>query len=121
MLMRVMGVTAGVLLAIATVRADVVMPQDTTPFKVQQDDRVRLTGKGISGGTVTAKVVAGKATVDSGTNVTTRVNGHTPIGALITEFVVTPGGKGAVKVDVTVKGPQPNAPAKTTTYEFDVQ
>jgi autotransporter translocation and assembly factor TamB len=120
-MVRAMGVAVAVLMAIATVRADVVVAEDTTPFKVKQADKVRLTAKGISGGTATAKVAAGNATVDKGTNVTTRVNGQMPIGALVREFVVTPSGKGKVKVEVTVKGPQPGSQPETTTYEFTVE
>ena len=34
----------------------VVVPEDNTPFTVSQDDVVRLTGHGISGGTITISV-----------------------------------------------------------------
>lgn len=116
----VLGLVPAILIA-GMARADVVVPEDTTPIKVSQGDKVRLTATGISGGSATAKVVAGQATVDKGTTVTRRVNGQMPIGALLKEFVVTPSVKGKVRVEVSVKPPQPNAPAQTTTYEFDVQ
>jgi hypothetical protein len=98
----------------------VLVPEDSKPFKVEQDQLVRLPGKGIAGATVEADV-QGPATVLV-TNVIMKVkDGNHLMGALDKEFIVKPSGKGAVKVKITSTPPQPNAKPTVTNYEFEVK
>jgi hypothetical protein len=98
----------------------VVVPDDAKPFEVKTTDIVRLTGRGISGGEVEAKVIAGKAKVVGTNTVSHRKNGGIPVGALIREFEVAPAGKGGVKVRVSVTGPAGGGTTDTD-YEFEVE
>lgn len=101
------------------VEGSVVIPRDTTPFKIQQDETVRLTGQGIAGAKIEAKVT-GPAKIVSENRVSTRVKGAKPIGSGNVEFVIKPNGKG--KVTVEVKSTPPNGDeAKVTKYEFEVE
>lgn len=98
----------------------VVVPEDTTPFTVAEDEIVRLTGKGIAGSTIEAKV-EGPAKIIAENAVSVRVKGRMPLGSFTKEFEVKPSGKGAVKVTISVKFPQPNQKPETATYEFTVE
>ena len=101
------------------VEGSVVIPRDTTPFKVPQDDTVRLTGKGIAGAKIVAKVT-GPAKVVSENRVSTRVKGQMPIGSGNVEFVIKPSGKGTVIVELTTTSPS-GGEATVTKYEFEVE
>ena len=99
------------------IAADIVIPEDNTPFTVQGTDVVRIPVKGIAGTQVKARVTGpAKATVNS---ISYRVQGKTPIGSGDQEVEVKPGGKGKVIVDITIT--PPNAPEKTEKYEFEVR
>ena len=111
------------LAACVVARADersVVVPEDNTPFTVSQNDVVRLTGHGISGGTITAAVV-GPANVVSDNVVQRRVKGKIPIGALEKEFEIKPTKAGKVTVTITVTGPVSSTEPKAEAYEFEVK
>jgi hypothetical protein len=98
----------------------VVVPKDSAPFKVSEGDLVRLTGHGIAGSQITAKV-DGPAKIAATYLISTRVAGNHPIGVADKEFDVKPTGKGQVTVTITVKPPQPDAQPKETTYTFEVE
>jgi hypothetical protein len=102
------------------VERTVVVPEDGTPFTVSQKDVVRLTGNGISGSDIKAKI-EGPAKVVAENIVESRSNGETPIGALRKEFEVKPTGLGKVVVTIIVKGPQQDAEVQTTTVKFEVK
>lgn len=107
----------GTLLGGMALSADVVVPQDTTPFKVTDGDIVRIPVKGIAGTQVTAKVTGeAKHVVNS---VTARTKGKLPIGPGNHEVEVKPTAKGKVTVEVTIT--PPNGTATTEKYEFDVE
>jgi hypothetical protein len=103
------------------VAGTVVVPLDTKPFGVEESSIVRLTGRGIAGSKVTAKVVSGPAKIAATNDVSERKNGKPLIGNTIREFDIKPTGKGKVKVEITVKPPQPGASPKVTVYEFEVK
>lgn len=98
----------------------IVIPEDTTPFTVAESDIVRLTGKGIAGSVIEAKV-EGPAKVIAESTITTRVKGRMPIGTGFKEFDVKSSGRGDVKVTISVKPPQPGSQAETKTYQFKVE
>jgi hypothetical protein len=98
----------------------VVVPLDEKPFKVSEANLVRLTGKGIAGSKIEAKV-DGPAKVSATLAISERKNGSHPIGTNIKEFVIKPSDKGKVKVTITVTPPQPDAKPKVTEYEFEVE
>lgn len=60
----------------------VVIPRDTTPFKVSEKDIVRLTGKGIAGAQIKAKV-EGPAKIEAENFVQERVKGQRLIGLTV--------------------------------------
>ena len=66
----------------------VVVPDDAKPCVVSKSDMVRLTGRGIAGGKIEAKVVAGQAKVAATNSVSHRMIGGILVGALIREFEV---------------------------------
>ena len=99
--------------------ATVVVPLDEKPFKVREKDLVRVTGEGIAGSRIEAKV-EGPAKVSSTDTVSRRKNGVPLVGLTTKEFVLQPTGKGKVMVKVTVTPPQPDAKSKVTDYEFEV-
>ncbi len=98
----------------------VVVPRDNKPFKVTEKVIVRLTGKGIAGSKIEAKV-QGKAKIVETNNVSERSNGHVVIGTSIKEFEIKPSDKGKVKVTITVTPPQPGSEPKVTEHEFEVE
>jgi len=98
----------------------VIVPTDDQPFTVVKDDLVRLTGKGIAGSRIEVKV-DGPAKIESTYTVRQRTGGQALIGTTVKEFNLTPTGTGKVVATITVTPPQPNAPAKVTTAEFEVK
>jgi hypothetical protein len=98
----------------------IIMPLDTTPFKVSEKDLVRLVESGIAGSKIEAKIAGPAKLVMSGTIRQLR-NGRPMIGNTTHEFDIKPSGKGKVKVTVTVTPPQPDAKPKVVTYEFEVE
>ena len=98
----------------------VVVPQDNKPFAVEKADLVRLTGKGIAGSKIEAKV-EGPAKVAATSDVRELVQGRVVIGNSVKEFDLKPSGKGKVTVTITVTPPQPGAAAVVTKYEFEVK
>jgi hypothetical protein len=95
-----------------------VVPEDTKPFKVDEGEIVRLTGRGIAGAKIEIKV-EGPAKVEAAYNVTVRKNGTMPIGASVREFDLVSTGKGTVKVTITVTNPT-GGPTDTK-YEYEVR
>jgi len=98
----------------------VLVPQDTTAFKVEARQRVRLTGEGIAGSKIVADV-DGPARIVAENSVVTVKGGHILIGVARVEFEIRPTGRGAVKVKITSTPPQPNAEPTVTNYEFEVK
>jgi hypothetical protein len=96
----------------------ITVPQDTTPFKVQMNQQVRLTGEGIAGSKLVADV-DGPAKIVAENPVLTVKGGHLLIGMTRVEFVIRPTGPGNVKVKITGTFLQ-NAPT-VTNYEFEVR
>lgn len=117
-LMVALGLFAGGM-AVAAERT-VIVPTDNKPFTAGKDDVVRLTGKGIAGSKIEAKV-AGPAKVAAENAVLELVGGRLLIGAQAREFEITPTGKGKVTVTITVTPPQPDAKPVETKYEFEVK
>lgn len=97
----------------------VVVPSDHKPFTVMKSDIVRLTGKGIAGAKIEAKI-QGPAKILNENNVIQKVGGSTLIGNQIKEFEIQPTGNGNVTVTITVTPPQPDAEATKTVYKFKV-
>lgn len=98
----------------------VIVPTDDKPFTVEATDLVRLTGKGIAGSKIEAKVT-GPAKVEATSVVRELAGGRPVIGNQVKEFDVKPTGKGKVTVTITVTPPQPDAKATETKYEFEVK
>jgi hypothetical protein len=98
----------------------VVVPEDNKPFKVNDGDIVRLTGKGIAGATIDVKVVEGPAKLKATNDISTRKNGHPLIGSSVKEFELLSTGKGKVKVKITVKNPTSPNPI-VTEYSYEVE
>ena len=98
----------------------VVVPADDKPFVVEQDDFVRLTGKGIAGSRIEIKVT-GPANLELTSNVRELHSGRSLIGNTTKEFDLKPSGPGKVTATITVTPPQPDAKAKVTKYEFEVK
>jgi len=101
-------------------RREVIVPDDAKPFVVKKDQTVRLTGEGIGGGKMTAKV-SGPATIVSESLISHVRNGGILIGADYRDYEIRPTGKGAVKVTITSIPPQPDAEPKVTVYQFKVK
>lgn len=104
----------------AVLIAMIVIPLDTNPFKITEKDTVRLTGRGIAGSRIEAKI-EGPAKLVAQANVRTVKNGRSMIGSNVTEFDIKPTGKGQVKVQIIMKPPQPNTPESVTEYRFEVE
>jgi len=103
-----------------TAERTVVIPDDTTPFEVEENFVVRLTGKGIAGAKIVAKV-QGPARI-AAENALVRIrNGKHLVGPGDKEFEIRPTGQGKVSVSITSTPPQPDAKATVTTYEFEVR
>lgn len=98
----------------------VVIPRDTTAFKVDEKDVVRLTGKGIAGARIEAKV-SGPAKLAATGILSERAKGYPVVGPGNREFEIRPTGKGKVVVTVTSTPPQPDAKPTVTKYEFQVE
>lgn len=98
----------------------VLVPQDTSPFKVQMNQQVRIAAEGIAGSKLMADV-DGPAQIVAENRVVTIKNGHILIGMTKAECEIKPTGQGTVKVKITVTPPQPNAQPTVQTYEFEVQ
>jgi hypothetical protein len=98
----------------------VIVPTDDKPFTVEKDDVVRLTGKGIAGAKIEAKVT-GPAKVETTSLVRELAGGRPVIGNQVKEFDLKPTGKGKVTVTITVTPPQPDAKPTETKYEFEVK
>jgi len=105
-------------LAVAEERV-VVIPQDSTPFNVQQDEFVRITGKGIAGTKIVA-AIDGPAKVVAENRVSVRSKGKALVGPGNREFEIQPTGKGTVKVTITATPPTGEKPTATK-YEFTVE
>ncbi len=120
-LLFAVSVTALISAAARGAEKIVVVPLDNTPFKVQPSDYVRLTGEGIAGSTITAKITAGPAVIEGESAVVYRKGGKAPIGASYQEFMVKPTGKGTVKATITITYPNPPTPKKEIEYQFDVE
>lgn len=98
----------------------VVVPADDKPFVVEQNDYVRLTGKGIAGSRIEIKV-DGPAKLELTSNVRELHNGQALIGSNVKDFDLKPSGPGKVTATITVTPPQPEAKAKVSKYEFEVK
>jgi hypothetical protein len=98
----------------------VVVPKDNKPFTVQQSEYVRLTGKGIGGSQIEAKVT-GPAKIEATSGLREVTEGETLIGVYKKEFDLKPTGTGKVTVTITIKPPQPDAKDKVTRYVFTVE
>jgi hypothetical protein len=98
----------------------VVVPQDNTPFEVHQGDTVRLTGEGIAGSQIEAKV-EGPARVVAVNTVSGRSKGRPLLGVVTKEFEVRPTGTGKVAVTISNQPPQPDTKPRLTTFEFEVK
>ncbi len=96
----------------------VIVPEDTTPFKVQVSQQVRITGEGIAGSKLVADL-DGPAKIVAENPVLTMKGGHLLIGMTKVEFVIRPTGPGKVKVKIT--GTFLQNPPSVTNYEFEVQ
>jgi len=99
---------------------NVIVPTDEKPFKAQQGDIVRLTGRGIAGSQIDGTVV-GPAKIHATNTIWELADGRVLIGSQITEFELRLTGKGKVAVTITVKPPQPDAKRIVTKYEFEVK
>ena len=106
-------------LALAADRT-MIVPNDTKPFAVEKTDIVRLTGKGIAGSKIEAKV-EGPAKIVNENSVFQKVGGRNLIGNSIKEFEIQPSDTGTVSVTITVTPPQPDAKAVQTKYTFEVK
>jgi hypothetical protein len=102
------------------VRRTVAVPQDTTPFKIESNCVVRLTGEGIAGSKIVAGV-EGPARVVAENAVIAIAKGRVLTGPGNREFEIGPTGQGHVKVTITVTPPQPDAQPRVTSHEFEVQ
>lgn len=98
----------------------VIVPKDEKPFVVEQDNLIRLTGKGIAGSKIEVKI-AGPAKLEATNNVRELTAGRALIGSIVKEFELKPTDKGKVTATITVKPPQPDAKATVSKYEFEVQ
>jgi hypothetical protein len=98
----------------------VIIPRDKKPFTVGQNEIVRLTGKGIAGSRIEAKV-QGPAKIEGTSRVSEVVGGRALLGNNITEFEIRPTGTGKVKVQITVTPPQPDEKPIVTDYELAVR
>jgi hypothetical protein len=98
----------------------VVIPDDTTPFEVERRVVVRLTGKGIAGAKIAAKV-EGPARIAAASAIRRVREGKYLIGAGDKEFDIRPTGEGKVTVTITSTPPQPDLKPTVTTYQFDVR
>jgi hypothetical protein len=96
----------------------IIVSQDTTPFKVQTNQQVRIAGEGIAGSKLVA-VVDGPAKIVAENPVLTMKGGHLLIGVTKVEFVIRPTGPGTVKVKITSTFLQ--NPPTVTNYEFEVR
>lgn len=105
-------------LAVAEERV-VVIPNDSTPFNVRQDEFVRITGRGIAGTKIVA-AIDGPAKVVAENMVSVRAKGKALVGPGNREFEIQPTGKGAVKVTITTTPPTGEKPTATE-YEFTVE
>ena len=81
---------------------------------------MRLTGKGIAGATIRAKI-HGPAKLIMTNSIFQRSNGQPLIGMAYKEFEIKPTGKGRVKVTITNKPPQPDEKPTVEEYEFEVE
>jgi hypothetical protein len=102
------------------VERSVVVPEDNTPFQVQERDTVRLTGKGIAGAKFQTNI-DGPARLVAINEIFPRRNGHPLIGLGNREFEVKPTGKGKVQVTITSTPPIPGGKSTAETYKFDVE
>ncbi len=98
----------------------VIVPQDNTPFKVQMDQRVRITGEGIAGSKLVADV-DGPAKIVAENSILTMKGGHLLIGMAKVEYEIKPTGQGTVKVKITSTPPQSNVESTVKTYTFEVK
>ncbi len=98
----------------------ILVPTDNKPFTADKEDVVRLTGKGIAGSKIEAKVT-GPAKIVAEGSVRELVSGRPLIGNQVREFDIKPTGKGKVTVTITVTPPQPDAKPVETKYEFEVK
>ncbi|VTT97939.1 Uncharacterized protein OS=Blastopirellula marina DSM 3645 GN=DSM3645_18061 PE=4 SV=1 [Gemmataceae bacterium] len=110
------GVLASILCGAATA-GEVIVPNDTTPFKVTEGDTVRIVADGIAGTQVKVKVTG--PAKEEVRRVVPYSKGKPLIGPGNHEVDVKPTGKGKVTVEVTIT--PPNGPAKTEKYEFEVE
>ncbi len=99
-------------------RQVVVVPKDSSPFQVDRQQMVRLTGEGIAGSTIVA-AVDGPGTIVAENSVLTMKGGHIVLGVDKVEFVIKPTGPGTVKVKVT--STFRNAEPVVKTYQFEVK
>lgn len=82
----------------------VVIPEDDAPFTVSEDMVIRLTGQGIAGATITAKV-QDPAKIVAENSLRWVTKGRNRIGSGNKEFEVKPTGKGNVLVTITSTSP----------------
>jgi hypothetical protein len=96
----------------------VIVPQDTTPFTVDRQQMVRLTGDGIAGAKIVSDV-DGPAELVAQNSVVSMKNGHVLLGKDNVEFVIRPSGPGKVKIKITSTFLQTEP--TVTNYEFEVR
>ena len=120
---RLVFALVSVLVLASVVRADervVVVPEDNSPFTVDNDAVVRLTGQGIAGAKITAEV-QGPAKVIAENVLRWVVKGHNKIGLGNREFEIKPTGKGTVTATITSTPPIPGQEPTVTLYQFEVK
>jgi hypothetical protein len=96
-----------------------VVPEDNTPFTVDEGAFVRLTGKGIAG-TVMDVNVDGPAKIVAKSRIITVRNGKPLMDLGNRDFEIRTTGKGKVTVTITSIVPQGDATPVVTKYEFEV-
>ena len=97
----------------------VIVPKDTTRIKIRQEHHVRLTGRGIDGAKVEARV-SGPARVVAEGKVIETFLGEPEIGRGNREFEIAPTGTGKVTVTITVQNPVGLSPPDEV-YKFEVE
>jgi hypothetical protein len=94
----------------------IAVPGDTKPFIVEQDELVRLVGRGIAGSEIMAKITGPAKLIRSGYRRQV-LGGMSPIGGTEKEFEFRATGAGQVTVTLTTTFPTGGKP-QSVTYRF---
>lgn len=105
---------------IAAAERTVVVAKGEKAFVVEKNETVRLTGNGIAGAKIEAKV-DGPAKVESTSVLRELVDGKAIIGSQVKEFDLKPTGAGKVTVTITVTSPIPGTKPEVTKFQFEVK